>query len=173
MSEQSVVFVASLGEWGFFTSEPATTTTPISPGSLPANVRQDFETVYVEGLVSPLPFFSVSLASVPEGELTHHLVVSAYPPFPPDAILDATGRVLRASSSATLCFIVEDQTGWARATSVTGGSPPSVAAAVAHTKIVGGWDESDPIVVTVDGAAFQISPHVDGSRWKLAVARAW
>lgn len=172
MSDSSVVFVADRGDWGFFTGEqPTTPTSPIY--GLPENVIQDLSFVHVEGLEQPVQFSRVRLVPIPRGEPADHVVVSLYPPVPPDAIPGATRRLLRASSPAALCFVVEDEFGWARATSVASSPPQAVAAAVAHSKIVGGWDESDPIVVTVDGEAFQISGQFEDGSWRLAVARAW
>jgi hypothetical protein len=70
-------------------------------------------------------------------------------------------------------LIVEDQVGWARATSATGAPPHETAAAVAHVKVVAGWDETEPVVVTVDGAAWQVLARFHEERWQLAVSRAW
>jgi hypothetical protein len=172
LSDPSVVFVAGASEWGFFTGEQSTRPS-IPIDGLPDDVRQDLLFVHIPGLETTLSFCRVRLDPVLGGAPTDIVVVSAYAPFPPDSIPDATRMLLPASSPAGLCLIVEGETGWARATSVTSIPPEAVAAAVAHSKIVGGWDETNPIVITVQGDAFQVSGRFENATWKLAVARAW
>jgi len=46
------------------------------------------------------------------------------------------------------CMVVQDRIQWA-----TG-----IAAGVAHTRITGGWNETDPIVVAIDSSLGVISP---------------
>lgn len=163
---------ATLGEWGLFTGEmPNRKPPPVL--DLPPNVRQDVEAVHVDGLPTPLQFFRVTLTPSAGGVPSHHVVASAYPPFPPDSVPDATRRVLPACLPSTLSLIVEDQVGWARATSATGAPPHETAAAVAHVKVVAGWDETEPVVVTVDGEAWQVLARFQEGRWQLAVSRAW
>jgi len=172
MTEGSIVWVADFGDWGFFTGDPLPNIAPLSVNGLPENVRQDFEFVHVEGLATPMQFCRVSLTPAAGETPTHVVVVSAYPPVPPERVPDATRRLLPVCSSASLCLVVEDRAGWARATSIANGSPQAVAAAVAYSKIVGGWDESDAIVVIVDGDAFKVSGHFRDDRWELTAAHA-
>jgi hypothetical protein len=168
-----LVWLAGLGEWGMFVGGNPTTPSRTWLNDRPENVQQDFSFVHVEGLETPLQFSRVRLAPIVGVDSTDHIVVSAFPPFPARAIPTAVRMILPAASPAAVCFVVQDQIGWASATSVARISPESVAAAVAHSKIVGAWDESDPIVITVDGDAFQVSGQFENGSWRLEVARAW
>jgi len=132
-------------------------------------VRDEPVDVHVEGLEFPLQFFQVNLTSVVTGGRTQHVVVSVYPPIPVDAITGIGQRLTCAAGSAALSLVVEDRTGWARSCSLTPDHPPAVAAAIAYTKITGGWDESDPIVVLVDEHEFRVFARFDGKSWQLLV----
>ena len=112
MSRGTHLVFATLGEWGLFTGEVLNPKPPPLL-DLPPNVRQDLEAVHVDGLPTPLQFFRVTLTPSAGGEPSHHVVASAYPPFPPDSVAEATRRVLPACLPSALSLIVEDQVGWA------------------------------------------------------------
>jgi hypothetical protein len=171
MSDNSIVLATDLGEWGVFIGEPPSPADPQPIAGLPDNVRQDLKIVYVEGLAAPLQFSRVTLASL-SGSQTNHVVVSAYPPFPREAIADTGARLSAACSPAAVSLVVQDQVGRAKASCLADASTYEVAAAVAHAKIVGGWDETDPIVVTVNDDAFQVSGRFGNNAWWLTVDRA-
>jgi len=173
MPNESTAFLASLGSWGFFQSnlsgierlEPS----PLGRGALPDNAQDDPVAVHVEGLEFPLQFFQVSVTSLVNGRRTEHVVVSVYPPIAEDAITTIGQQLMHARGSGALCLVVEDRVGWARSYSLTPDEPRAVAAAIAHTKITGGWDESDPIVVIVDALEFRVSGRFDEHAWRLTV----
>ena len=173
MSAEAIVFLAELGDWGCFTGEQLPKLPPSPGDGVAENVRQDFAIIHVDGLKTALQFSRVNITPYARDEPIRCVVVSAYPPFPPELIPDARRQLLSIGSSASLCLITEDKTGWARASSVTNHPSDVVAAAVAHSKIVGGWDETNPIVVAVDGAVFHVSSQFQDARWKLSVVRAY
>lgn len=168
MSSGTHLVFATLGEWGLFTGE-VPSLKPSSVFDLPPNVRQDLEAVHVDGLPTPLQFFRVRLTPSVGGEPSHQVVASACPPFLPDGVAEATRRVLPTCLPSALSLIVEDHAGWARATSATGAPRHETAAAVAHIKVVAGWDETEPVVVTVDGEAWQVLARFHEEQWQLAI----
>ncbi|HEX2672230.1 MAG TPA: hypothetical protein VHM25_15225 [Polyangiaceae bacterium] len=176
MPDPSTAFLASLGRWGFFQGSPSgagsldpRAATAFARGSLPDNVRDDPVQVPVAGLACSLQFFQVSLTSLVTGQRTEHVVVSAYPPVPRDVISQASQALLETCGSSALCLVLEDRAGWARVLSLATGDPRAVAAAIAHTKRTGGWDESDPIVVSVEAREFRVSARFDGESWQWVV----
>jgi hypothetical protein len=156
----SVSFLAGVGEWGLFTS---------GASSIPADPRRELATVHVAGLEQLLQFARVTMTSTLTQNPAEHVVVSAYPPFPAERIVDAVQRLLLVCAPAALTMVVQDRTGWAKAKPFAAASPESVAAAVAHTKITGGWDESDPIVIEVDALQFNVSGEFKNEAWHLVV----
>jgi hypothetical protein len=157
-----LAFLASRGEWGLFTN---------GPSSVPADRTHELETVHV-GLEQSLPFARVALTAAPAQTSTGLVVVSAYPPFPADRIADAVQRILPVCAPATLCMVVQDRTGWAKVAAFGHAAPESIAAAVAHSKITGGWDETDPIVVEIDALRFEVSGEFRNDAWYLVVRQA-
>lgn len=157
---KSATFLAGVGEWGLFTS---------GPSSIPADPTRELATVYVAGLEPLLQFARVTMTAAATRTPTEHVVVSAYPPFPPDKIPDAIQRLLPVCGSAALCMVVQDRTGWAKVTPLGAADPESVAAAVAHSKITGGWDESDPVVIEVNTLRFNVSSEFKNETWHLIV----
>lgn len=155
-----LTFLAGRGEWGLFTN---------GPSSVPADPTQELETLHVDGLEQSLQFARVTLTAAPAQTSTALVVVSAYPPFPADRIADAVQRILPVCSSATLCMVVQDRTGWAKVAALGHAAPESIAAAVAHSKITGGWDETDPIVVEIDALRFEVSGEFRNEAWHLVV----
>jgi hypothetical protein len=172
MSDGTIVVTASVGKWGFFTGEAPVPPTSQETLPVPDNIRQDRSIVHVESLEHVAQFFRVTLTTVPNGAETQLVVVSASPPFPVQAIADATRRLLRVCVPAPLCMIVEDRRGWASATSPSDAALNLVAAAVAHTNVTGGWDESDPVLVDVNGQTFQVSAQLQANLWQLVARRA-
>jgi hypothetical protein len=156
----SVAFLAGVGQWGFFTS---------GPSSMPTDSTRELATVHVDGLEQLLQFARVTMTAALTQTLTEHIVVSAYPPFPAERIADVVQQLLPVCAPAALCMVVQDRTGWATATPFGAADPESVAAAVAHTKITGGWDESDPIVIEVDALRFNVSGELKNDAWHLVV----
>jgi hypothetical protein len=158
-----VAFLAGRGKWGLFAS---------GPSSVPADPTHELETVHVDGLEQLLQFARVTLTAAPAQPPTEHLVVSAYPPFPADRIADAVERLLPVCAPAALCMVVQDRTGWAKVAAFGHADPESIAAAVAHTKITGGWDETDPIVVEIEAMRFEVSGEFRNDAWHLVVRQA-
>jgi hypothetical protein len=158
-----LAFLADRGEWGLFTS---------GPSSVPADPTHEFETVHVDGLEQVLQFARVTLTGAPAQALSAHVVVSAYPPFPADRIDDAVQRLLPVCAPAALCMVVQDRTGWAKVAAFGRADPESIAAAVAHTKITGGWDETDPIVIEIDSRRFEVSGEFRNAAWHLVVRQS-
>ncbi|HKY36434.1 MAG TPA: hypothetical protein VJN18_10870 [Polyangiaceae bacterium] len=128
---KTAAFHAGPGQWGLFTSGPSFT---------PADSTRELATVHVAGLEPLLQFARVTITAAATRTPTKHVVVSAYPPFPREKIADAIQRLQPVCTPAALCMVVQDRTGWAKVTPLGGADPDSVAAAVAHTKITGGWD---------------------------------
>jgi hypothetical protein len=157
---KSATFLAGVGQWGLFTS---------GPSSIPVDPTRDLATVHVAGLEQLLQFARVTMTAALTQNSTEHVVVSAYPPFPTEKIVDAVQRLLPVCAPSALCMVVQDRTGWAKATPFAAASPESVAAAVAHSKITGGWDESDPIVIEVDPLRFSVSGEFKNETWHLVV----
>jgi hypothetical protein len=153
-------FLAGRGAWGLFTS---------GPSSVPADPTHELETVHVDDLEQSLQFARVTLTVTPAQTSTGHVVVSAYPPLPADRIADAVHRLLPICAPAALCMVVHDRTGWAKVAAFGHADPESIAAAVAHTKITGGWDETDPIVVEIDELRFEVSGEFSNEAWQLVV----
>jgi hypothetical protein len=155
-----LAFLAGRGELGLFTS---------GPSSVPADPTHELETVHVDGLGQSLQFARVTLTAAPAQTSTRLVVVSGYPPFPADRIADVVQRLLPVCAPAALCMVVQDRTGWAKVAAFGQAGPESVAAAVAHTKITGGWDETDPIVVEIDALRFEVSGEFRNEAWHLVV----
>lgn len=155
-----IAFLASRGEWGLFTS---------GPSSVPVDPTHELETVHVDGLGQTLKFARVTLTAASAQTSAEHMVVSAYPPFPADRIVDAVQRLLPVCAPAALCMVIQDRTGWAKVAAFGHADPESIAAAVAHTKITGGWDETDPIVVEIDALRFEVSGEFRNEAWHLVV----
>jgi hypothetical protein len=157
---KAVSFLASRGEWGFFTS---------GPSSVPTDRTRELETVHVDGLAQLLQFARVRLTADAPRTSMDHVVVSAYPPFPAGRIADAVQQLLPVCAPAALCMVVQDRTGWAKVASFGRADPESIAAAVAQTKITGGWDETDPILVEIDALRFEVSGEFRNEAWHLVV----
>jgi hypothetical protein len=155
-----VAFLAGRGKWGLFTS---------GPSSVPADPTHELETVHVDGLEQTLQFARVTLTAAPAQTSTGLVVVSAYPPLPAERIVDAVQRLLPVCAPAALCMVVQDRTGWAKVVAFGHADPESIAAAVVHTKITGGWDETDPIVVEIDSLRFEVSGEFRNEAWHLVV----
>lgn len=98
------------------------------------------------------------------------LVISAhFPPLDDDA-LAAVERDLRSGwASDRLAFIREDRTGYARVTWPRGADREHAAAAVAVVKASGGWDESSPIVIEVEGQTFDVVAAFADEAWQVTV----
>lgn len=158
-----VAFLAGRGKWGLFTS---------GPSSVPADPTHELEAIHVDGLEQPLQFARVTLTADMAQASTDRVVVSAYPPFPADRIAAAVERLQPLCAPTALCMVVQDRTGWAKVAVVGRADPESVAAAVAHTKITGGWDETDPIVVEIDTLRFEVSGEFRNEAWYLVVRQA-
>ena len=165
---QSVLFSAGRAEWGTFTSRPAAPQEPNTKSHLPQNVITQLAAVQVEGLSDDVQFAETTVEAAAGGVRTRCLVVCAYPPFPAQSIGDVRQK-LAALERGALCMIVQDRSGWARATAPATVAPEAVAAAIAHTKVTGGWDESTPIAVEVNGCAFDVTPELKDSGWQYAV----
>jgi len=158
-----LAFLAGRGEWGMFTS---------GPSYVPADPTHELQTVHVDGLEQSLQFVRVTLTASPTQTSTELVVVSAYPPFAADRIADAAQRILPGCAPAKLCMVVQDRTGWARVAAFGHADAEAIAAAVAHSKITGGWDETDPIVVEIDGLRFEVSGEFRNEAWHLVVRRS-
>ena len=139
------------------------------PSSVPADPAHEPETVHVAGLQQHLQFARVTLTAELAQTSTTHVVVSAYPPFPAARIRGAVQQLLPVCSPAALCVVVQARTGWAKVAAFGRADPASIAAAVAHTKITGGWDETDPIVVEIHALRFEVSGDVRNEAWHLVV----
>jgi hypothetical protein len=158
-----LAYLASRGEWGLFTS---------GPSSVPADPTHELETIHVDCLEQSLQFSRVTLTAGLAQPSTEHVVVSAYPPFPADRIADTAQRLLPVCAPAALCVVVQDRTGWAKVAAFGRADAESIAAAVAHTKITGGWDETDPLVVEIDALRFEVSGEFRNEAWHLVVSKS-
>lgn len=69
-------------------------------------------------------------------------------------------------------MVVQDRTGWAKVAAFGRADAESIVAAVAHTKISGGWDETDPIVIEIDSRRFEVSGEFRNEAWHLVVRQA-
>ena len=157
---KAVVFLTGRGKWGLFSS---------GPSSVGADPTHELEIVHVDGLGQSLQFARVTLTAAPGQTSTSLVVVSAYPPFPADRIADAVQRLVPVCAPAALCMVVQDRTGWAEVAAFGPADPESIAAAVAHTKTTGGWDETDPIVVEIGALRFEVSGEFRNEAWHLVV----
>jgi hypothetical protein len=77
----------------------------------------------------------------------------------------------RAFPHAMHVLLLDARTGWARAmsSSATAASEPELAAAVAAVCAGASWDESDPILVELDGATFAVRLEHAGTFWRATI----
>jgi hypothetical protein len=155
-------FVVDRGSYGFF-ADGVPVELKVAGAEEPSFVR-------VDGLTAPLQFFRTRVTAVGSGVQTEHVVVSAYyPALESDALARAVALLLPVCGPAALTIVVADKQGWAKASRFSDVPADAVAASVAYTKASGGWDESDPILVDVDGSTFTISARFENGRWELGV----
>jgi hypothetical protein len=159
----SHLFVVDAGRWGLFTSGPSS-----GPGDTGPH---ELVSVHVDDMGTPLQFVRVISTSMQDGSRIDHVLVSAYPPFPAELLAEAVRRVSPVCHPAALALIVEDRTGWARASSPSRGAPEPIAAIVAYSKASGGWDDSVPIVVEVEDRIFNVSAAFKDGAWQMIVQR--
>ena len=161
-------FVAKFQSWGFFSGTAPTQPSEQAAVGLPDNVRDNPELVHVPGLRGTLSFHRNQLESA--FGLSSHLVVYAVLPFPREHLAEAVRLLLQQCQEATLSVIVEYRVGRSKALLPDRSSEPrAVAAAIAHSNIVGSWDESNPLVVELNGVSFEVTPELHDGAWNLAV----
>jgi hypothetical protein len=143
-----------------FTVDSIETTIAYPEGEVTAATSPDgIRFVVLPGLTEPLQFFRVPVAAEASDEPPPTLLVvnALHAPLAGErtegvrAILAATQR------NAIPCFVDAYRAGWTRARAVSGANREVTAAAVAVVQYGASWDESDPIVVDVNGTEFAVS----------------
>lgn len=78
-------------------------------------------------------------------------------------------RAILADQVEHVAFVEDDRDG---ATVADGEGPPTLlATAIAAWKVIGGWDESVPISVSMNGERIDVRLSYDGQRWTAEVER--
>jgi hypothetical protein len=117
-----------------------------------------FHHVPLAGLPEPLQFFrSTAIAS--ENRSSLHLVLLGLQ-LSDDAMFASARAVRDAFPETVVTFVRDARTGYARATCchpVAGELASAAASSVAAMLAGGSWDESDPIVIDLDSARFDVS----------------
>ncbi|HEV8246501.1 MAG TPA: hypothetical protein VGP93_12065 [Polyangiaceae bacterium] len=164
MPSLSHAFIVDCRSYGFF-SDDSSVESKVAGENEPSRVQ-------VEGLTAPLQFFRTLVTSIVTGAQSEQVIVSAYfPALSSDALAHAVDLLLPACRPATLAMVIADKQGWARVACCADVPSNTVAASVAFTKASGGWDDSDPILVEIDGVTFSASPKFRNGRWGLDVAQ--
>lgn len=163
LSRSALAFSIELVEDGFFVPDE---------GHVPSSMSNGFRFVHLPGIDPPMQFFRANVA--PETgaeEAVSLLVINAIQPALGD---DGIGRLhatmAAAKSQPTACFCLAGGRGWVRARAARGVDREVTAAAVAVVQFSASWDESDPIVVDVDGIEFAVSVSFADGRHRARVA---
>lgn len=128
-----------------------------------------FHHVHVVGLPLSVMFCRVRVSRSP-AESVEHLVVYANHPRLGDDVVAEVDRVLARSFPAlTVSFTRDVDTGRAQVSCFRHAPDAGIAGAVAVVLTVCGWDESDPIVVSVADEVFAVSMAYD-DRWRARVS---
>ncbi len=151
------VFRGSFTEWGFF----------VRPGYLPTNDMTDGggRTHSLDGVTRPIQFFRATLTGSAIQGAQRHLVVSAHHPPIEENRLKAIRTALRQHFPDTiLSFMIDKHIGWVRASNEEPNA--TVAAAIAFIRLVAGWDDTEPMIITFGHVTFAARfEHCDGSWW--------
>lgn len=119
----------------------------------------------VIGLPASVQFFRARVSPTNEPPSEHLLIGTYYPRLPDETLKAVRSSIAATYPSASLSCVVEWSTGRSKLIHEGRQSPFAVAAAAAAWMCFGSWDESDPILVTVDGRTLAASMEHSANRW--------
>jgi hypothetical protein len=162
-SRSALVFSIELLESGFFV--PA-------DGHAPATSPNAFRIVHLPDISTSLQFFRARITTGEGQEVAASLlVINAISPAPGDDGMSSLHETMTAAKSQPgACFCLAGGDGWLRARAARGLDREVTAAAVAVVQFAASWDESEPIVVDVDGTEFTVSVSFADGRHRARVA---
>jgi hypothetical protein len=110
--------------------------------------------------------------TIPSENPSEHLLIgAAYPALEPETIAEIQRCVAPFYPSVPLSFYVQYEIGHAKLVHDGNQSAMSIAAAAAAWMCCASWDESDPIIIVVNGRSIAASMEHSYGRWSAKLTR--
>lgn len=130
-----------------------------------------FHYVGVAGIPVSVQFVRARVTIPSENPSEHLLIGAAHPALEPETIAEIQRCVAPLYPSASLSFYVQHEVGQAKLVHDGTQSAMSIAAASAAWMCCASWDESDPIVIVVNGRPIAASMEYSYGRWSAKLTR--